>query len=122
MKKKKRDFIPQSPIQKQLLSTFFSGFYLTHKDIVTIGKKIGLDLPYKKRAMILQDLFIEAEKLGKKKEVLLEFIKLTDFYIDIFKGFLVNYPNSAEVVNSWIQKVNSTKALLQREMAGNPYE
>ncbi len=119
MKKEKKQI---SPVQKQLLSTFFSGFYLTHKDIISIGEKIGVELPYKKRMMILQDLFIEAEKMGKKREVLMEFIKLIDSNIEIFKGFLANYPNASKIVSTWIRKANSTKALLQREMAGNPYE
>ncbi len=121
MKKKQNKRAP-SPIEKQLLSTFFSGFYLTHKDIINIGKKIGIELAYKKRAVILQDLFIEAEKMGKKREVLAQFVKLIDSNIEIFKGFLANYPNSSEIIKGWIRKATSTKMLLQREMAGSFYE
>ncbi len=120
---KKRDFNPKpSALEKQLLAVFFSGFYLTHKDIVKIGKRVGIELPYKKRAMILQELFIEAKNRGKYREVILDLIKLIDENIAKFRSYLESYPDAASIVNTWVQKASATKGLLLRELRGNPYE
>jgi len=120
---KKKEFEPKgSVLEKQLLAVFFSGFYLSHKDIVKIGESVGIELPYKKRSIILQELFIEAKKRGKYGEVVLEFIKLIDENVAKFSSYLESYPFASSVINGWIRKANATKGLLLRELRGNPYE
>jgi len=122
LKRKQNSHIQPSALEKQLLATYFSGFYLTHKNIIETGKNNDIELPYKKRSVILQELFIKAKKAGKYKNVLSDFIKLIDENIASFNKYAQNYPYASSIIKRWIHKANSTKALLQRELGGSLYE
>jgi len=49
-------------LEKRILSLFFSGVYLSTKDIVEIGGKFGYELDFKPREVILKKLLIDAKK------------------------------------------------------------
>ena len=113
---KKRDVQKQkiSLVEKQLLSLFFCGHYISTKDIVDIGKKMEIELDFKSRKIILQKLFIAAKKEDKTKELVDLFCDLLDRRNKELLKYIRLYPSSKDIFGVHIQKANSTKMLLQK--------
>jgi len=101
--------------EKQLMSTFFSGVYLSVGDIVKIANNLGIKLPYKRRDILLSKLSIEAKKVDKYNKYTKEIIKLIDKRVNEFKSLVLAYPQSSDIVNSWIKRANGIKLLIERE-------
>jgi hypothetical protein len=107
---------PYESLEKQLLSLFFSGVYISSHDIRQLGEKIGIELPMKDRNILLSKLFGDANKNGKSKELLVvisDFIKSRAMQYTILGN---NYPYTKPLVLKWLQKVKSTDLLIKREM------
>ena len=119
---KNETYIKTISLEKRLLSTFFSGIFITNSDIVKIGKHFNIVLAHKKKELILKELFTEAKKNSIFKEVSMMIIDIINDRIEQYKQLIDKYPKSQQIINKWIQKANSLKLLLQREMAGNIYE
>lgn len=106
-------------LEKQLLSLFHSGIYISSYDIVQIGKNIGLDLPFKDRDILLKSLFAKA----KSQDNLGEALRYVGLYIrDRANKYTLlgnEYPHARPLISSWLQKAKATDALLKREMARN---
>lgn len=124
MKGPRRQDIPDiktTLAEKNMLSLYSSGVYISTKDIVDLGKALDIELPYKVRRIILQKLFVEAKAKDQFAELVSLISKMMDNKSKKLSEFSSAYPASAPIVNSLIQKANSTKMLLQRELRLNPY-
>lgn len=121
-RKQDREDIKTTLAEKSMLSLYSSGVYISTKDIVALGKKLDIELPYKTRRIILQKLFIEA----KAKDQFANLVALVSQMIDAKSQKLLemskHYAATAAVIQPLIQKANSTKMLLQRELRLNPYD
>lgn len=107
---------PYESLEKQLLSLFFSGIYISSHDIRQIGAKIGIDLPVKDRNILLSKLFGDANKANINKELYMaisDFIKSRTMQYTILGN---NYPHTKPLVSKWLHKAKSTDLLLKREM------
>ncbi len=121
MRKKEMQKQKISLVEKQLLSLFFCGHYISTKDIVDIGKKMKIELDFKSRKIILQKLFIGAKKEDKAQKLADLFCDLLDRRNKELIKYIELYPSSKDIFQIHIQKANSTKLLLQQESRRNPY-
>jgi hypothetical protein len=103
-------------LEKQLLSLFHSGVYISSYDIVTIGEKIGYKLPLKERDILLRRVIGDAKKDAKLKELLEHFGLLIEKRAKKYRALGDEHPHAREVISSWIHKAKSTNLLLKREM------
>lgn len=106
-------------LEKQLLSLFRSGLYISSHDIVQLGKTIGYDLPLKERNILLSKLLGEAKKDNKIKS-------LFDAVSALIKHRAMQYtelgnmhPHARPLISLWLQKAKSTDLLIKREMANH---
>lgn len=107
---------PYETLEKQLLSLFFSGIYISSHDIKQLGAKIGIELPIKDRNILLSRLFGDANKENKNKEL---YMAISDFIKSRAMQYMVlgnNYPHTKPLISKWLQKAKSTDLLLKREM------
>jgi len=102
-----------SVLEKSLLSTMISGNYLSSYDIVKLGDKLDIKLPYKKRSLILQKLFIHVRETNKQQKLTEEFISLLNKKEQKYKALSQNYKNSSPIIGIWLKKLNSMKRLVQ---------
>ncbi|MCH9814058.1 MAG: hypothetical protein K0U47_08970 [Epsilonproteobacteria bacterium] len=121
-RKNQKEEIKTTLAEKSMLSLHSSGVYISTRDIVELGNKLEIELPYKTRRIILQKLFIEA----KEKEQFANLVALISQMIDTKIQKLLEtsqpYPSTSTIIQPLIQKANSTKMLLQRELRLNPYD
>jgi hypothetical protein len=101
-----------SNLEKSLLSTTISANYLSTYDIVQIGKILGIKLPYKKRSLILKELFIYVKKNNIQKMLLIELLKLIEKKEQKYLQLNKNYKNSSSIILEWLKKLNSIKRLI----------
>lgn len=106
-------------LEKQLLSLFHSGIYISSYDIVQLGKAIGYDLPLKERNILLSRLLGDAKKDNKTKD-------LFDAVSALIKHRAMQYtelgnmhPHARPIISIWLQKAKSTDLLIKREMANH---
>lgn len=106
-----------SYIEKRLLCLNECGCYISIHDLVTLAQALGLTLPYKKRSLTLQTLFLEATSqnnhmllienlcilLNSKKEQLFQCASL--------------YPHAQTLLALQISKIEATQSLLEQECA-----
>ena len=114
--KHKEQTNPYESLEKQLLSLFFSGIYVSSHDIRQLGAKIGIELPVKDRNILLSRLFGDANKENKTKELYLaisDFIKSRAMQYTILGN---NYPHTKPLILKWLQKAKATDLLLKREI------
>lgn len=104
-------------LEKQLLSLFHSGIYISSFDVVQIGKAIGLDMPFKDRDVLLKSLFAGAKKEDKFSEALRQIGLYIRERANKYTVLGNEYPHARPLISSWIQKAKATDALLKREMA-----
>ncbi len=102
-----------SIIEKSLLSTMISGNYLSSYDIVKLGEKLEIKLPYKSRSLILQKLFIHVRKTNKQYSLIEELTYLLNQKEQKYKALSQNYPKSSVIIADWMRKLNSMKKLVQ---------
>jgi len=107
---------PYESLEKQLLSLFFSGLYISSHDIRQIGAKIGIELPVKDRNILLSRLFGDANKENKTKEL---YLAISDLIRSRAMQYAIlgnNYPHTKPLILKWLQKAKATDLLLKREM------
>ncbi len=102
-----------SNLEISLLSITISANYLSTYDIVQIGKTLGIQLPYKKRSLILKELFIYVKKNTIQKELINELLKLIEKKEKKYQQLRQNYKNSSFIILGWLKKLNSIKRLIQ---------
>jgi len=108
-------------LEKQLLSLFHSGIYISSYDVIQIGKSIGLDMPFKERDVLLKSLFAKAKEANQFSEALRH---ITIFIKDRANQYTVlgnEFPHARPIITKWLQKAKATDALLKREIARGIY-
>lgn len=104
--------IDASHLEKHLLSLIECGCYINTQDIVELGTIIGLELPYKRRLLLLQSLFLHVKAtqqescLEKAIEHLLEQKKET------LLAYAKSFPQTRLVLQPLIRKIEATKRLV----------
>ena len=104
-------------VEKHLLSLSSCGCYINTQDIVEIGNALGIELPYKKRSLILQTLLLHAREHNQNLALLTLLCELLDRKNQALSNMLQNYPKAGFILQNFIFKTNTTKLLLQRELA-----
>jgi len=104
-------------IEKHLLSLLDCGCYLSTLDIITLGSAIGLELPFKKRATLLQTLLLHARENKKTPQLLHALCTLLESKAHEMKNILCAYPHANAQMQPQLFKVSATQLLLQREFA-----
>lgn len=106
----------------QLLTLFFSGNYISSKDLIDLANKLDIEFPLKSRELILKNLFALASEQNKEKELYDLLIILIQKRVQEYKKLTIQYPKIAEVSNIWINKASTMIRLLQQQKRGNIYE
>ena len=122
---KKRHFEERSQfmsLENHFLNTFFSGLYLSAADFITIGNANGLELRMHSREMLIKDLLNESNKIGTLQGVIVSLNALIDERINACHRLSLEYPKARGPLAKLAQKASGSKALLAREVRGNPYE
>lgn len=104
-------------IEKHLLSLSSCGCYINTKDIVELGNALGIELPYKKRSLILQTLLLHARDNDQNLALLSLLCDMLERKNQALLIMLQNYPKAGFILQNFIFKTNTTKLLLQRELA-----
>ncbi|RXI43314.1 hypothetical protein CRU99_08105 [Malaciobacter mytili] len=119
---KKQENTKFQHIINQLLTLYFSGIYITNKDMLNLAQELGFDFPLKSREIMLKNLFLEAYNFQKIPKLCDSLIYLIDQRVQEYKKLSFEYPKINEVSSSWIFKANNIKRLLVNEKRGNIYE
>lgn len=109
-------------LENHFLNTFFSGLYLSAADLITIGNANGIELHMHSREMLIKDLLNESNKKGSLQGVIASLNALIDERISACHRLSIDYPAARNALAKLAQKATGSKALLAREMRGNPYE
>lgn len=109
-------------LENHFLNTFFSGLYLSAGDFIAVGRANGLDLQMHSREMLIKDLLNESNNAGNLSGVIASLNALIDERINTCHRLSLEYPNARTALAKLAQKATGSKALLARELRGNPYE
>lgn len=109
-------------LENHFLNTFFSGLYLSAADFIAIGHANGVHLQMHSRELLIKDLLNESDKAGTLSGVIASLNALIDERISACHRLSLDYPGARAALARLAQKATGTKALLAREMRGNPYE
>lgn len=109
-------------LENHFLNTFFSGLYLSAADLIAIGNANGIELHMHSREMLIKDLLNESNKKGSLQGVISSLNSLIDERISTCHRLSIDYPAARNALAKLAQKATGSKALLAREMRGNPYE
>ena len=104
-------------VEKHLLSLSSCGCYINTQDIVEMGSVLGIELPYKKRSLIMQTLILHAKEHNQNLTLLSLLCEMLEHKNQALLNLLHNYPKSGPILQNFIFKTNTTKLLLQRELA-----
>ena len=109
-------------IENHFLNTFFSGLYLSAADFMALGREIGLQMQMHSREMLIKELLNKADENGKIGDVIASMNRLIDERIAECHRLSLDYPGTRGALAKLAQKATGSKALLAREVRGNPYE
>ncbi|MEW6551890.1 MAG: hypothetical protein AB1389_07165 [Campylobacterota bacterium] len=112
----------QQHLITQLLTLFFSGVYISTKDLLDIAHKLELDFPAKSRELLLKNLFAEAQNQNKLYETYDMLIALLQARVREYKKLTALYPHIQNVSTNWINKANTMIRLIQQQKRGSIYE
>ncbi len=102
-------------IEKRLLSLFFCGQYISTKDIVLIGRKLGISLDFKNRKTIIKELFIKVKEQNKTNTLSKLLCDLLEKRNEKLLSLIRLYPSSMQILSQQIKKTKKTIELLQKE-------
>lgn len=109
-------------LENHFLNTFFSGLYLSAADFIAIGHKNGIGMQMHSREMLIKDLLNKSDENGTLAEVIASLNNAIDDRISECHRLSLEYPGARAPLAKLAQKATGTKALLAREIRGNPYE
>lgn len=109
-------------LENHFLNTFFSGLYLSAADFIAIGHKNGIGMQMHSREMLIKDLLNKSDENGTLAEVIASLNNAIDDRISECHRLSLEYPGARTPLAKLAQKATGTKALLAREVRGNPYE
>ncbi|KFN39424.1 MAG: hypothetical protein JU82_07130 [Sulfuricurvum sp. MLSB] len=109
-------------LENHFLNTFFSGLYFSAADFIAIGHKNGIAMQMHSREMLIKDLLNKSDENGILAEVIASLNNAIDDRISECHRLSLEYPGARAPLAKLAQKATGTKALLAREVRGNPYE
>lgn len=91
-----------------LLSPKKSGLYFSKAEIISFGMHLGINVPLRDRALMLEDMFrlLKQEELGRFFENLLLYI---DTKIAFYDSLAVPFSASSDITQAISQKLKSTR-------------
>lgn len=109
-------------LENQFLNTFFSGLYLSAADFISIAKANGINLDMHSREMLIKELLNQANDNNLLPNVINSLNAAIDDRISAYHRLSLEYPGARAPLAKLAQKATGTKALMAREVRGNPYE
>lgn len=109
-------------LENQFLNTFYSGLYFSAADFISIAKENGLNLDMHSREMLIKDIFAESDKNNTLASAIAILNRHIDDRVSTYHRLSLEYPGARAPLAKLAQKASGTKALLAREIRGNPYE
>jgi hypothetical protein len=104
---------PYSGVERQLLNTFYSGLYISAKELLDLGRESGVDnIALKSRELLLKEIFSQSHKNGNVAEVMRRLRLLVDKRVAEYQSLFQKYPNSRGVILPLLQKAHGTKRVL----------
>ena len=103
-------------LEKHLLSLIHCGCYINTHEIVSIGETLGLDLAFKNRSLLLQNLFIQAHKKEKIVELATHFIQLCENKKKTLLHLVTEYSSTYTIISTQIDKIRRTQQRLTQEL------
>ena len=121
--KRKNDSIKSkfTALENHFLNTYFSGLYLSQRDLIAIGQRIGIEMNMNSRELLIKELLNESDTKGKLDACIEAIAAVIDERIGEYHKLSLNYPNARDAMATLAQKANATKALLARERRSVPY-
>ncbi|MCK9161811.1 MAG: hypothetical protein ACOX39_08330 [Arcobacteraceae bacterium] len=109
-------------IISKLLTLFFSGVYISSKDLLDIAQALDIQIPAKSRELLLKNIFAKASEDGKISQLYDLLIALLQQRVYEYKSLTINYPHIQIVSHNWINKAGALIRLLQQQKRGSIYE
>ncbi|MBD3823157.1 MAG: hypothetical protein IE916_01430 [Epsilonproteobacteria bacterium] len=109
-------------LENQLLNTFFSGVYISANEIISIGKKVDLELDMNSRELLIKELLNKSDANGKLQECAGLLDALLQERVHQYHMLSRDYNGAASELAALATKTNATRTLLKRESQGNTYE
>jgi len=103
-------------LEKRLLSLYFSGVYISTKDIVEIGAKFGYELDFKPREILLKKLLIDAQKEGKFVDILSELRVWLKSRANLYNHLGNEHIDARDAIGLWLHKAKTTDTILKNEI------
>ncbi len=103
-------------LEKHLLSLIHCGCYINTHEIVSIGETLELDLAFKNRSLLLQNLFIQAHKKEKIVELATHFIQLCENKKETMLHLVTEYSSTYTIISIQIDKIRRTQQRLTQEL------
>ena len=103
-------------LEKHLLSLIHSGCYINTHEIVSIGNALELDLSFKNRSFLLQNLFIQAHKKEKTVELAIKLIQLCESKKEKMLHLVTEYSLAYPIISTHIDKITRTQQRLNQEL------
>ncbi len=100
--------------EERLLSVYNSGIYITNRDLVILGKELGIDLPLKTREYLFGEIIYHVKTNGYKDLFLEKLQDLIDSKVADYKALEKNYEKAAPLISSWREKALSLPEDFQR--------
>lgn len=111
--------------ERRLLSLTDLGCYLSTHDLVYLGKQLNLELAHKKRAYLLQAIFLHVRNTSQEKNLIETLSMLIERKEKSLRALLENYPHSHALLNRQLltlqtnqQRLRATNALAIKECHG----
>jgi len=102
-------------LEKHLLSTYFSGVYISSYDLVQIAKRLDVELALKERDVLMRKLFGEMKEQNRLNDLLAQFMLFFKDRATAYTRLGNQHMDARDIIGSWIQKAKSTDMLLKRE-------
>lgn len=109
-------------LQKKLLTLFFSGIYITSKDLLDIAQKLEIELPSKDREILMKYLFQEVQKTNQVDIFLSLIVELINTRLEAYKKLTIAFPALAKLSTNWMNRANSLKAIIFAQKRKSIYE
>lgn len=103
------------PIEKHLLSLVQCGCYISTHDIILIGKALESEFPFKRRSLLLQNLFLEAHQKKKIIDLVAHLTQLLEDKKQNMLHFVAPYQLTHALMMPSIAKITATQLRLHQE-------
>ncbi|WP_263833350.1 hypothetical protein [Sulfurospirillum oryzae] len=102
-------------VEKHLLSLFHCGCYINTQEIIRMGSSLGIELPFKKRAFLMQTLLLHVKETEQEQAFLALICDLLKNKAQTLQESIAHYPKTALLLQPWLMKIEKTTYLLKRE-------